>query len=91
MVPISLKIRSPLGPHKKKIRSPFNVGAVDSTPPETSKMQKMPKMAKNNKKCKNPKNVQVRIDPYSSPLMLMIIFDGKSGPKTGENGHIRRG
>ena len=36
-------------------------------------------MAKNSKKCKNSKNVQVRIDPYSSPMMLMIISDGKIG------------
>ena len=48
-------------------------------------------MPKIGKKCKNPKNVKVRIDPYSSPMMLMIIFDGKNGPKTRENSHIWRG
>ena len=48
-------------------------------------------MAKNSKKCKNPKNVQMRIDPHSSPMMLMIIFDGKNGPKTRENSHIWQG
>ena len=45
-------------------------------------------MAKNGEKCKNPKNVQMRIDPYSSPVMLMIISDGQNRPKTRKNSHI---
>ena len=45
-------------------------------------------MAKNGKKCKNPKNVQMRIDPYSSPVMLMIISDGQNRPKTRKNSLI---
>ena len=72
----------------------YNSLALPKTPQHPLKSQKCktcPKMAKNGKKCKNPKNVQMRIDPYSSPMMLMIIFDGKIGPKTGENSHIWRG
>ena len=34
------------------------------------------------------KIVLMRIDPYSSPMMLMIISDGKNEPKTHENSHI---
>ena len=29
------------------------------------------------KKCKKTKIVQLKLDPYSSPMMLMIISDGK--------------
>ena len=34
------------------------------------------------------KIVLMRIDPYSSPMMLMIISDGKNGSKTRENSQI---
>ena len=36
-------------------------------------------------------NVKVRIDPYSSHMMFMIISDGKNGPIKRENSHIWRG
>ena len=34
-------------------------------------------MPKNNQKSKAPKTVKIKIDPYLSPMMLMIISDGK--------------
>ena len=37
LVPISLKMRSPFGPHFEKIRSPFHVGAVVLDENETPK------------------------------------------------------
>ena len=37
------------------------------------------------------KIVLMRIDPYSSPMMLMIISDGKNGPKTRENSQVWQG
>ena len=37
----------------------------------------MPKYAQKLLKKPNPKTVKVKIDPYLSPMMLMIISDGK--------------
>ena len=48
-------------------------------------------MPKKGKSAKNQKNAQMKNGPYSSPMMLMIISDGKNGPKTRENSHMWRG
>ena len=38
----------------------------------------------NAQKRKNPKTKKIKIDPFSSPVMFTIIFDGKEGLETRE-------